>query len=97
MRPAGRGSDGKELSELGQAEIEKLVAQLEAEMKNAARQLEFERAAALRDEVQDIRLRVLEQDASVAVLKDAEKAAGKGTRALADGQAIRARSGTEGG
>ncbi len=74
----GSGSDGQELSELGQAEIEKLVAQLEAEMKNAARQLEFERAAALRDEIQDIRLRVLEQDASVAVLKEAEKAAGQG-------------------
>ena len=72
------GTDERTLSALGQAEIEKLVAQLEAEMKNAAKQLEFERAAALRDEIQDIRLRVLEQDASVAVLKEAEKAAGKG-------------------
>ena len=44
-------------------------------MKNAAKQLEFERAAALRDEIQDIRIRVLEQDASVAVLKAAERAA----------------------
>ena len=34
-------------------------------MRAAAKQLEFERAAALRDEIQDIRLRVLEQDASV--------------------------------
>ena len=34
-----------------QAEIERLVAQLEAEMKAAARALEFERAAALRDEI----------------------------------------------
>ena len=38
-------------------------------------ELEFERAAALRDEIQDIRLRVLEEDASVAVLKAAERAA----------------------
>lgn len=48
-------------------------------MRNAAKQLEFERAAALRDEIQDIRIRVLEQDASVAVLKAAEKAASAGS------------------
>ena len=42
-----------------------LVAQMEAEMRAAAKELEFERAAALRDEIQQIRLRVLEQDASV--------------------------------
>jgi hypothetical protein len=50
-------------------------------MKAAARELEFERAAALRDEVQQIRLRVLEQDASLAVAKAAERAgavAGRG-------------------
>ena len=69
------GSEPKELSELSTAQIEKMVSQLEAEMKNAAKQLEFERAAALRDEIQDIRLRVLEEDASVAVLRRAEKAA----------------------
>ncbi len=45
-------------------------------MRNASKQLEFERAAALRDEIQDIRIRVLEQDASVAVLRQAERAAG---------------------
>ncbi len=38
-------------------------------MRSAAKQLEFERAAALRDEIQDIRRRVLEEDASVAVLQ----------------------------
>jgi excinuclease ABC subunit B len=75
-RSSGAAGDEKELSELSQAQIEKMVAQLEAEMKSAAKQLEFERAAALRDEVQNIRLRVLEQDASVAVLKDAERVAG---------------------
>ena len=47
--------------------IEKLVARMEAEMKAAAKQLEFERAAALRDEIQQIRLRVLEQDQSLIV------------------------------
>jgi hypothetical protein len=45
-------------------------------MRAAAKQLEFERAAALRDEIQDIRLRVLEEDASMKVLKAAEQAAG---------------------
>jgi excinuclease ABC subunit B len=72
------GSDERDVTELSTAEVEKLVAQLEAEMKSAAKQLEFERAAALRDEIQDIRIRVLEQDASIAVLKEAERAAGKG-------------------
>ena len=36
-------------------------------MRAAAKNLEFERAAALRDEVQQIRLRVLEEDASAEV------------------------------
>jgi hypothetical protein len=47
---------------------------MEAEMKAAAKALEFERAAALRDEVQQIRLRVLEQDASIIVGRAAERA-----------------------
>ena len=47
--------------------VEALVARMEAEMRAAAKQLEFERAAALRDEIQQIRLRVLEQDASITV------------------------------
>ena len=32
-----------------------------------SKQLEFERAAALRDEIQQIRLRVLQEDASITV------------------------------
>ena len=47
-------------------------------MRGAAKELEFERAAALRDEIQQIRLRVLEQDASVTVARAAERAAGDG-------------------
>jgi hypothetical protein len=54
---------------------------METEMKAAARELEFERAAALRDEIQQIRLRVLEQDASVTVARAAERAG----RAARDG------------
>jgi superfamily II DNA/RNA helicase len=75
-RPADGGEVGaRELTELSQAQVEKLLGQLEAEMRAAAKQLEFERAAALRDEIQDIRRRVLEEDASLAVLRAAERAA----------------------
>jgi hypothetical protein len=63
------------LSELAKGEVEKLVAKMEAEMRQAARDLEFERAAALRDEVQEIRLRVLDEDASALVARAAERAA----------------------
>jgi excinuclease ABC subunit B len=72
------GDRGRDLSELDRTRIEQLIAQMEAEMKGAARQLEFERAAALRDEIQQVRLRVLEQDASITVGRAAERAAGRG-------------------
>ena len=62
-------------TEMAKGQVEKLVAQMEAEMRQAARDLEFERAAALRDEIQEIRLRVLEGDASAAVARAAERAA----------------------
>jgi hypothetical protein len=65
---------GADLSELDRTRIEQLLTQMEAEMKSAARQLEFERAAALRDEIQQVRLRVLEQDASITVARAAERA-----------------------
>jgi excinuclease ABC subunit B len=65
----------RELTEMSKEQIGKLVRQMEAEMRAAARELEFERAAALRDEIQDIRLRVLSEDASVAVARAAERAA----------------------
>ena len=65
----------RDLAETDRVEIERLVAKMEAEMKAAAKQLEFERAAALRDEIQQIRLRVLDQDQSVIVARAAERAA----------------------
>ena len=43
-------------------------------MRAAARELEFERAAAMRDEIQQIRLRVLAEDASLIVGRAAEAA-----------------------
>ena len=64
-----------EFTETDRARVEAVVARMEAEMKAAAKQLEFERAAALRDEIQQIRLRVLEQDASITVGRAAERAA----------------------
>jgi excinuclease UvrABC nuclease subunit len=51
------------------------VARMEAEMRGAAKELEFERAAALRDEIQQIRLRVLDQDQSAIIARAAELAA----------------------
>src|SRR6188474_584884 len=65
---------GRALTVENTAAIEKLVARMEAEMRAAAKELEFERAAALRDEIQQIRLRVLEQDQSVIVGRAAERA-----------------------
>jgi hypothetical protein len=89
---------GRDLSNLDRKRVEQLISQMEAEMRAAARQLEFERAAALRDEIQQIRLRVLEEDASLVVARAAERAAGgrRGDGARGGGlvgAADRARSG----
>jgi excinuclease ABC subunit B len=87
-RDGGRGFD-----EADRVKVEALVVRMEAEMRSAAKELEFERAAALRDEIQQIRLRVLEQDASVTVARAAERAAsgeGRATTGLT-GAADRAR------
>jgi excinuclease ABC subunit B len=72
------GGRGRDLTGASKVQVEQLVARLETEMRAAARELEFERAAALRDEIQQIRLRVLAEDASVIVGRAAE-AAGRGT------------------
>ncbi len=69
------GSAGQDLDELSREQVARLVAQLEAEMKAAARELEFEKAASLRDQIQEIRLLVLEEVASVVVARAAERAA----------------------
>jgi excinuclease ABC subunit B len=73
---AGRpGQRTRDFDEADRKKVEALVGRMEAEMRQAAKELEFERAAALRDEIQNIRLRVLEQDASVTVARAAERAA----------------------
>jgi excinuclease ABC subunit B len=66
---------GRSFDEADRVKVEALVARMEAEMRAAARELEFERAAALRDEIQQVRLRILEQDASITVARAAERAA----------------------
>jgi excinuclease ABC subunit B len=70
----GAGGRGHELEGRTRRQVEELVARLEADMRNAAKNLEFERAATLRDQVQEIRLRVLAEDASITVGRDAERA-----------------------
>ena len=74
-RPGSAARAPAELAEWSRVQVERVVAQMEAEMKSAARQLEFERAAALRDEIQTIRMRVLDEDASTVVARAAEAAA----------------------
>ena len=68
------------LVELDLGKVEALVARMEAEMRSAAKELEFERAAALRDEIQQVRLRVLDQDISSVVARAAELAGSTPTR-----------------
>jgi hypothetical protein len=63
------------LAELDTKKVEELVARMESEMRAAAKELEFERAAALRDEIQQIRLRVLDEDQSAIIARSAELAA----------------------
>jgi excinuclease ABC subunit B len=82
--PGAYGSSGRELSEMSKEQINKLVGQLEAQMRSAAKELEFERAAAIRDEIQEIRMRVLDEDASTTVLRAAERAAVSAGAASAD-------------
>ncbi len=82
--PAGRYGP-RDLGAQSVAQVEALIARMEADMKNAARNLEFERAAVLRDEVQQIRLRVLEEDASADVARAAERAGRVSTEAPAAG------------
>jgi len=91
----GEDGAGHDLSTMAKDQIEKLVAQMEAEMKQAARELEFERAAAMRDEIQEIRLRVLDEDASVAVARAAERAGKARPVGPAGARPAPARSGRE--
>ncbi len=72
--PAGRFGP-HDLRAESREQVEKILVRMEADMRNAAKNLEFERAATLRDEIREIRLRVLDQDASTTVERAAEAAA----------------------
>jgi excinuclease ABC subunit B len=89
--PAGRFGP-HDLRAESREQIEKIVVRMEADMRNAARNLEFERAATLRDEIQEIRLRILDQDASTTVARAAEAAAGAAGRTPAGSAGSRATS-----
>ena len=75
MYTSEREARDRRLLELDTKKVEELVKRMEAEMRSAAKELEFERAAALRDEIQQIRLRVLDQDQSAIIARAAELAA----------------------
>ena len=60
---------------MGEKELTREVKRIEKEMLDAARNLEFERAAAIRDELRTLRLGVLGDDRSRAVQRGAERAA----------------------
>ncbi|MEO8462238.1 MAG: helicase-related protein, partial [Chloroflexota bacterium] len=62
------------LVQMDNRKVEELVKRMETEMRAAAKELEFERAAALRDEIQQIRFRVLNEDQSAVVARAAEVA-----------------------
>lgn len=95
---AYEAAEGRNLTGSSRAQIETLVGRMEAEMRLAARNLEFERAAALRDEIQSIRLRVLEDDASLVVERAAEAAAeGRPPRSAGGPRGGRGRRGERGG
>jgi hypothetical protein len=94
----GERIGGVDLAAATTVQVEALVTRLETEMRAAAKNLEFERAAALRDQIQSIRLRVLEQDASAAVAKAAEQAAAPppgSTARVPASKAARARAAAE--
>src|ERR1035437_1925153 len=68
------GDRGHELEGRTRRQVEDVGVRLEADMRNAAKNLEFERVATIRDQVQEIRLRVLAEDASISVGRAAERA-----------------------
>jgi excinuclease ABC subunit B len=54
----GAGYSFEHTDELGEADLQTIADRLEKDMKEAARSLEFERAASLRDKLQELRKRM---------------------------------------
>jgi excinuclease ABC subunit B len=70
-------SDDMQLSE---RELRKLIAELEAQMCTAAKALEFEQAAMLRDRTYDLRQTLVDLDADIPAWDRARALAGEGSR-----------------
>ena len=56
--------EGKDTKQMPRAELADLIQQLNDQMMNAARELQFELAARLRDEVQDLKKELRGMDAA---------------------------------
>jgi excinuclease ABC subunit B len=61
VRAVAETPAGYAVAELPKEEVTRLLKELESQMRSAARQLEFERAAELRDQITQLRLRLVEQ------------------------------------
>jgi hypothetical protein len=94
---AAKWTGSVDLATATQAQLEELLARMEAEMRTAGRNLEFERPAVLRDEIQQVRLRVLAEDASAVAARAVERAvaARDGSGTPARGRPAGRRSGVE--
>ena len=79
-----------ELTAKGRAEVERLTEAMETEMRRAAKELDYERAAAIRDELREVRGKLLAEGEDVAIVRRAEAAAG-GERRLTVRRAVRER------
>jgi len=76
----GEAYAGGALTAKGRAEVERLTEAMEAEMRRAAKELDYERAAALRDELRDIRSKLLDEGEDIAIERRAEAAGGGGRK-----------------
>jgi excinuclease ABC subunit B len=60
--------EGVALTSLPKDELNRLIKELEQEMKNAAKQLEFEKAAVLRDQIMELRAAMIEKEGQGSLL-----------------------------
>jgi len=68
-----RETAGKRVTDMPKEAAQQLMADLEAQMKQAAKDLEFEKAAALRDQIMELRQRVLGVDPNAPAWEQARK------------------------
>src|SRR5690606_27479845 len=65
---AEAGIEGVALADLPKEEMHRLIKELEQEMKHAAQQLEFEKAAVLRDQIMELRSALVEKEGQGSLL-----------------------------